>query len=97
MVLLKAFEQQSYPNDLSPGVYHIHSPNVPSVDWITQLISKTIEYVPKERLWINPDCGLKTRSWLETEQALRNMVTAAKELRRIPGVTYQKGECGFNY
>lgn len=83
MVLLKAFEQQSYPNDLGPGVYDIHSPNVPSVDWFTQLINKAAEYVPKERLWITPDCGLKTRSWLETEQALHNMVTAAKALRKV--------------
>lgn len=81
MALLKAFEQLDYPNDLGPGVYDIHSPNVPSVEWITQLIRKAGEYLPKERLWINPDCGLKTRSWLETEQALGNMVTAAKQLR----------------
>jgi len=81
MALLTAFEQQDYPNDLGPGVYDIHSPNVPSVEWIVELIGKATEFIPKERLWINPDCGLKTRAWQETEQALKNMVDAAKKLR----------------
>jgi 5-methyltetrahydropteroyltriglutamate--homocysteine methyltransferase len=81
MQLLDAFEQQAYPNDLGPGVYDIHSPNVPSVEWITNLVTKAEQYIPKERLWINPDCGLKTRAWQETELALANMVSAAKQLR----------------
>jgi len=81
MQLLNAFEQQAYPNDLGPGVYDIHSPNVPSVEWITNLIAKAEQYIPKERLWVNPDCGLKTRAWQETELALANMVSAAKLLR----------------
>lgn len=81
MQLLNAFEQQAYPNDLGPGVYDIHSPNIPSVEWITNLIEKAQQYIPKERLWVNPDCGLKTRAWQETELALANMVSAAKLLR----------------
>jgi len=81
MQLLNAFEQRAYPNDLGPGVYDIHSPNIPSVEWITNLIEKAQEYIPKERLWVNPDCGLKTRAWQETELALANMVSAAKLLR----------------
>jgi len=81
MQLLNAFEQQAYPNDLGPGVYDIHSPNVPSVEWITNLVEKAEQYIPKERLWVNPDCGLKTRAWQETELALANMVSAAKLLR----------------
>ena len=81
MQLLNAFEQHAYPNDLGPGVYDIHSPNVPSVEWITNLIQKAQQYIPKERLWVNPDCGLKTRAWQETELALANMVSAAKLLR----------------
>jgi len=81
MALLKAFEQQSYPNDLGPGVYDIHSPNIPSIDWMVDLINKAQQSIPVERLWINPDCGLKTRKWPETQAALENMVKAAKQLR----------------
>ncbi|QBG36680.1 5-methyltetrahydropteroyltriglutamate--homocysteine S-methyltransferase [Litorilituus sediminis] len=81
MALLDAFEEQAYPNDLGPGVYDIHSPNVPEVDWMVALIEKAQQYVPVERLWVNPDCGLKTRSWQETKLALDNMVTAVKQLR----------------
>jgi len=81
MQLLNVFEQQAYPNDLGPGVYDIHSPNVPTIEWITNLVEKAEQYIPKERLWINPDCGLKTRAWKETELALSNMVSAAKLLR----------------
>ncbi|WP_448213717.1 5-methyltetrahydropteroyltriglutamate--homocysteine S-methyltransferase [Colwellia sp. MEBiC06753] len=81
MALLNSFEQQDYPNDLGPGVYDIHSPNVPEIDWIKQLLNKAQHSIPAERLWVNPDCGLKTRSWSETEPALINMVSAAKALR----------------
>jgi 5-methyltetrahydropteroyltriglutamate--homocysteine methyltransferase len=81
MQLLNAFEQQDYPNDLGPGIYDIHSPNVPSVAWMTNLVEQAQQYIPKERLWINPDCGLKTRGWQETELALANMVSTAKLLR----------------
>ncbi|MGL1957929.1 MAG: 5-methyltetrahydropteroyltriglutamate--homocysteine S-methyltransferase [Colwellia sp.] len=81
MALLDAFEQQAYPNDLGPGVYDIHSPNEPSIQWMVSLLEKAQNYIPKERLWVNPDCGLKTRGWQETQLALENMVRAAKILR----------------
>ncbi len=81
MALLDAFDEQAYPNDLGPGVYDIHSPNVPSVEWMVNLLEKAQNYIPQERLWVNPDCGLKTRGWHETKLALENMVLAAKQLR----------------
>jgi 5-methyltetrahydropteroyltriglutamate--homocysteine methyltransferase len=81
MELLKAFEDFSYPNDIGPGVYDIHSPNVPDVDWMVQLMEKAAKRLPRERLWVNPDCGLKTRGWPETEAALAKMVDAARLLR----------------
>ncbi|MCX4028643.1 5-methyltetrahydropteroyltriglutamate--homocysteine S-methyltransferase [Endozoicomonas sp. SM1973] len=81
MELLDAFEDFAYPNDIGPGVYDIHSPNVPSPAWIKQLLKKAANKIALKRLWVNPDCGLKTRDWAETEQALANMVTVAKELR----------------
>ncbi|MEN4569852.1 5-methyltetrahydropteroyltriglutamate--homocysteine S-methyltransferase [Pantoea agglomerans] len=81
MDLLEAFENFDYPNEIGPGVYDIHSPNVPSVEWIEALLLKAAKRIPEERLWVNPDCGLKTRGWTETRQALANMVTAAKKLR----------------
>lgn len=82
MELLNAFEEFAYPNEIGPGVYDIHSPNVPSTEWIKNLIKKAAEQIPIERLWVNPDCGLKTRGWEETEKSLTNMVTATKELRK---------------
>lgn len=81
MQLLSAFTDFNYPNEIGPGVYDIHSPNVPTVEWMTQLIDKASEYIDITRLWVNPDCGLKTRGWTETESALKNMVTAAHKLR----------------
>ena len=81
MDLLKSFEHFDYPNEIGPGVYDIHSPNVPSVAWIEALLLKAAKRIPEARLWVNPDCGLKTRGWTETRQALANMVTAAKKLR----------------
>jgi len=81
MALLDAFDERAYPNDLGPGVYDIHSPNVPSVEWIVNLLEKAQTYIPQQRLWVNPDCGLKTRGWSETKLALENMVLAAKQLR----------------
>ncbi len=82
MELLKAFEEFNYPNEIGPGVYDIHSPNIPSEDWIEALINKAAEKIPAKRLWVNPDCGLKTRNWAETEASLANMVSAAKKLRK---------------
>ncbi len=81
MELLEAFEDFHYPNSIGPGVYDIHSPNVPSVESIIDLMNKALEHIPAERLWINPDCGLKTRGWPEVEKALVNMVSAAIFLR----------------
>jgi 5-methyltetrahydropteroyltriglutamate--homocysteine methyltransferase len=86
MALLEAFEQFRYPNDIGPGVYDIHSPNIPSVDWMVRLMEKAATRLPAERLWVNPDCGLKTRGWEETRAALDAMVSAARELRRRPAV-----------
>ncbi len=81
MELLDAFDRFEYPNQIGPGVYDIHSPNVPSEQQIVELMQKASEKVPAERLWVNPDCGLKTRSWEEVLPALRNMVSAAQRLR----------------
>ena len=81
MELLQAFEAFEYPNDIGPGVYDIHSPRVPGTDEMVKLMSKAVQRVPAERLWVNPDCGLKTRGWPETEAALVNMVAAARQLR----------------
>ncbi|HET8801801.1 MAG TPA: 5-methyltetrahydropteroyltriglutamate--homocysteine S-methyltransferase [Marinobacter sp.] len=81
MELLDAFKGFQYPNDIGPGVYDIHSPNVPGQAQITALMKKAAERIPRERLWVNPDCGLKTRQWQEVVPALKGMVAAAKELR----------------
>jgi 5-methyltetrahydropteroyltriglutamate--homocysteine methyltransferase len=81
MELLDAFDSFDYPNAIGPGVYDIHSPNVPSREQIEGLMRKAGERVPAQRLWVNPDCGLKTRSWDEVRPALRNMVDAARALR----------------
>jgi 5-methyltetrahydropteroyltriglutamate--homocysteine methyltransferase len=81
MELLQGFGDFAYPNEIGPGVYDIHSPRVPSVAEMQALLHKAIEVVPIANLWVNPDCGLKTRQWPETEAALRNMVQAAKALR----------------
>ncbi len=82
MALLEAFADYAYPNEIGPGVYDIHSPNVPSVEAMTALLNKAAERIPRERLWVNPDCGLKTRGWPEVEAALANMVAAARQLRQ---------------
>lgn len=85
MELLNAFEDFEYPNEIGPGVYDIHSPNIPSVEAMVQLIEKAAQKVPVRQLWVNPDCGLKTRTWDEVEPALKNMVDATRELRRRLG------------
>jgi 5-methyltetrahydropteroyltriglutamate--homocysteine methyltransferase len=84
MELLDAFDNFNYPNEIGPGVYDIHSPNIPSEEHIVQLIRKAAERIPAERLWVNPDCGLKTRAWEEVIPALKNMVAAAQTLRNQP-------------
>lgn len=81
MELLEAFERFEYPNQIGPGVYDIHSPNIPDTDWMVRLMEKAADRLPVERLWVNPDCGLKTRRWEEVEPALAGMVLAAKILR----------------
>ena len=82
MELLDAFAEFRYPNEIGPGVYDIHSPRVPSKAEMVTLMEKAKAVIPSEQLWVNPDCGLKTRHWPETKQALIEMVEAAKELRK---------------
>lgn len=82
MELLDAFAHFRYPNEIGPGVYDIHSPRIPSVEEMQALIEKAAQVIPPERLWVNPDCGLKTRAWPEVEAALANMVEAARRARR---------------
>ncbi|RJX31770.1 MAG: 5-methyltetrahydropteroyltriglutamate--homocysteine S-methyltransferase [Oxalobacter sp.] len=81
MELLDAFDDFNYPNEIGPGVYDIHSPNIPTQAHIEALMKKAAERIPAKRLWVNPDCGLKTRQWAEVIPALTNMVAAAKALR----------------
>ncbi|MFK8296049.1 5-methyltetrahydropteroyltriglutamate--homocysteine S-methyltransferase [Capnocytophaga canimorsus] len=81
MELLDVFADFKYPNEIGPGVYDIHSPRVPSIDEMTFLMEKAIKVIPQQNLWINPDCGLKTRHWEETKKALVAMVETAKQLR----------------
>ncbi len=82
MELLSAFVNFRYPNDIGPGLYDIHSPRVPSTEEMVALLKKASHVVPIEQLWVNPDCGLKTRGWPEVRDALRNMVAAAKAVRQ---------------
>jgi 5-methyltetrahydropteroyltriglutamate--homocysteine methyltransferase len=82
MELLAAFEHFQYPNEIGPGVYDIHSPNIPTEAHIVKLMQKAAERIPAQRLWVNPDCGLKTRQWSEVIPALTHMVAAAKKLRQ---------------
>lgn len=81
MELLDAFDHFNYPNDIGPGVYDIHSPNIPTQEHMVQLMQQASGRIPPERLWVNPDCGLKTRQWSEVIPALTNMIAAAKTLR----------------
>ena len=81
MELLDAFSGYRYPAGIGPGVYDIHSPRVPAVEEMTALLKAAAAKLPVGQLWVNPDCGLKTRQWPETEAALRNMVAAAREAR----------------
>jgi 5-methyltetrahydropteroyltriglutamate--homocysteine methyltransferase len=81
MELLEGFGKFRYPNEIGPGVYDIHSPAVPSTAAIVRLLQKAAQVIPAANLWVNPDCGLKTRGWAETEAALANMVEAARQMR----------------
>ncbi|MBS61587.1 5-methyltetrahydropteroyltriglutamate--homocysteine S-methyltransferase [Salinisphaera sp.] len=82
MELLDAFVKFRYPNEIGPGVYDIHSPRVPAKAEMIALLEKATEVLPPERIWVNPDCGLKTRGWAEVRPALEHMVDAARELRQ---------------
>jgi 5-methyltetrahydropteroyltriglutamate--homocysteine methyltransferase len=82
MELLDAFVAFDYPNEIGPGVYDIHSPRVPSVKEMVDLLKKADEVLQPEQIWVNPDCGLKTRGWKETIPSLRNMVETARQMRK---------------
>lgn len=82
MELLDAFADFNYPNEIGPGVYDIHSPRVPSKSEMIGLLEKALAVIPTDQLWVNPDCGLKTRHWEETKRALIEMVEASKEMRK---------------
>jgi 5-methyltetrahydropteroyltriglutamate--homocysteine methyltransferase len=81
MELLEAFRTFKYPNEVGPGIYDIHSPRVPSVEEMSGLLQKALLVLPRQQVWVNPDCGLKTRGWPEVKKALVNMVTAATRVR----------------
>ncbi|HEY6808676.1 MAG TPA: 5-methyltetrahydropteroyltriglutamate--homocysteine S-methyltransferase, partial [Gemmatimonadales bacterium] len=82
--LLEAFRRYRYPNEIGPGVYDIHSPRVPNVDEMTKLLGAAREVLADVQIWVNPDCGLKTRGWPETRAALANLVAAARVMRATP-------------
>jgi len=81
MELLDAFVAFKYPNEIGPGVYDIHSPRVPSTQEMVDLLDKAKKVLDERQIWVNPDCGLKTRGWAEVKPALKNMVEAAKQMR----------------
>jgi len=81
MELLGAFRDHKYPNEIGPGVYDIHSPRIPTIESMTALLKKALEVLRPEQLWVNPDCGLKTRAWAEVRPSLQNMVAAARAIR----------------
>lgn len=81
MDLLKSFALFKYPNDIGPGIYDIHSPREPSAEKMLKFLIKATKFFPPNKLWVSPDCGLKTRTWNETKSALKNMVAAAKKAR----------------
>ena len=81
MELLNSFKTYKYPNSIGPGVYDIHSPRVPSFKEMKILLNKAQKYIDKKKIWVNPDCGLKTRGWSEVKKALKSMTSVAKSLR----------------
>ncbi len=83
MELLDVFVDFKYPNEIGPGVYDIHSPRVPTTEEMVSLLSKASNVLPKRNIWVNPDCGLKTRKWYETDLAVKNMIQAAQQMREI--------------
>ena len=82
MELLKVFAEYHYPNDIGPGIYDIHSPRIPTEEEMIALLNEALKVLPANQLWVNPDCGLKTRQWAEVEPSLKNMVSAAMKLRK---------------
>jgi 5-methyltetrahydropteroyltriglutamate--homocysteine methyltransferase len=87
MVLLEAFRDFDYPGQIGPGIYDIHSPRVPTVQELESLLHLAAQRIPREQLWVNPDCGLKTRGWPETRAALANLVQAAANSRAVTSRT----------
>jgi len=87
MKLLDAFVQFKYPNEIGPGLYDIHSPRIPTTGEMVLLLSKATEILPKRNIWVNPDCGLKTRNWHETDLSIRNMIKAAHQMRHVVELT----------
>src|SRR5437870_5235867 len=85
--LLEGFKEYRYPNEIGPGVYDIHSPRVPTTAEIVQALKRMQEVLDDRQIWVNPDCGLKTRGWQETLAALRNLVHAARQMRPVPSPT----------
>ena len=81
MELLDSFVRYRYPNEIGPGVYDIHSPAIPTAEKMEFLLRKALKVLTKEQLWVNPDCGLKTRTWKQVEASLREMVKATEHLR----------------
>ena len=80
--LLKGFADFQYPNEIGPGVYDVHSPVVPSIESMVAILKEAAQVIAPANLWVNPDCGLKTRQWIEVEPALKNMVAAAQQLQQ---------------
>ena len=81
MELLDEFASYEYPNEIGPGVWDIHSPRIPDTEEMVQLLESAMRVLPADRVWVNPDCGLKTRGWVETEASLRHLVEAARQVR----------------
>ncbi|HEY5013438.1 MAG TPA: 5-methyltetrahydropteroyltriglutamate--homocysteine S-methyltransferase, partial [Acidimicrobiia bacterium] len=92
MELLATFAEFRYPNEIGPGVWDIHSPRIPTVAEIVALLDRALEVFSPEQLWVNPDCGLKTRSWAESEEALRNLVDATRIVRERVTATARTNE-----
>ena len=80
MTLLRSLADSGYPGPVGPGLYDIHSPLVPSVEEMAQRLRAAARVIPAERLWANPDCGLKTRTWPEVDPSLRHLVEAARQV-----------------
>jgi 5-methyltetrahydropteroyltriglutamate--homocysteine methyltransferase len=85
MELLDAFTRYRYPNEIGPGVYDIHAPRCPPVEEMTALLEKAKQRLAVDQIWVNPDCGLKTRKWDEVRPALVNMIEAARRARAMAG------------